>query len=64
MWEYSVLVGQLLAVQAYSAAGWMTKESSVSFWHEGVLLCQQTQYIFLLFYFIIMIYLSWSWATC
>jgi hypothetical protein len=34
MWEASVLLGQLLALQEGSAVGWMTKESSISFW-EG-----------------------------
>jgi hypothetical protein len=31
MWEASVLVGQLLALQAGSSVGWITKESSISF---------------------------------
>jgi hypothetical protein len=31
MWEASVLVGQLLALQESIAMGWMTKESSISF---------------------------------
>jgi len=32
IWEASVLVGQLLALQEGSALGWMAKESSISFW--------------------------------
>jgi hypothetical protein len=31
MWEVSVLVGQLLALQEGSAVGWTTKESSINF---------------------------------
>jgi hypothetical protein len=31
LWEASVLVGQLLALQEDSAVGWVTKELSVSF---------------------------------
>jgi hypothetical protein len=31
MWEASVLVGQLLAVQEGSAVGWITKESFINF---------------------------------
>jgi len=54
MWEASVMVGQLLAVQAYSAVGWMTKESSISFWQEGVFFRFQSEYIFSLFYFVAM----------
>jgi hypothetical protein len=34
MWDVSVLVGQLLALQEGSAVGWMTKETSINFW-EG-----------------------------
>jgi hypothetical protein len=30
IWEASVFVGQLLALQEGSAVGWMTKESSIS----------------------------------
>jgi hypothetical protein len=33
MCDASVLVGQLLALQEGSAVGWMTKESSIKFWH-------------------------------
>jgi len=32
MWEASVLVGQLLALQEGSAVVWMAKESFISFW--------------------------------
>jgi len=38
MWEASVLVGQLLALQEGIAVGWMTKESSISFW-QGRVFC-------------------------
>jgi hypothetical protein len=31
MWEASLLVGQLLALQEGNAVGWMTKESSINF---------------------------------
>jgi hypothetical protein len=31
MWEASVLVGQLLALQEGSALAWMAKESSINF---------------------------------
>jgi hypothetical protein len=31
MWEASVLVGQLLALQESNAVDWMTKESSINF---------------------------------
>jgi hypothetical protein len=31
MWESSVFVGQLLALQEGCALGWMAKESSISF---------------------------------
>jgi hypothetical protein len=31
MWETSVLVDQLLALQEDSAVGWMAKESSANF---------------------------------
>jgi hypothetical protein len=31
MWDSSVLVGQLLALQEGDAVGWMTKESSINF---------------------------------
>jgi hypothetical protein len=31
MWEVSLLVGQLLAVQEGNAVIWMTKESSINF---------------------------------
>jgi len=54
MWEASVLVGQLLAIQAYSAVGWMTKESSISFWQGAVFFRLQSQYIFSLSYFVAM----------
>jgi hypothetical protein len=54
MWEDSVLVVPLFAVQAYSAVGWMTKESSISFWLAGVFFRLQSEYIFLLFYFVAM----------
>jgi hypothetical protein len=30
MWEASLLVGQMLALQEGSAVGWVTKESSIS----------------------------------
>jgi len=32
MWEASVLVEQLLALQESLAMGWKTKESSIDFW--------------------------------
>jgi hypothetical protein len=32
MWEVSVLVGQLVALQEGIAVGWMTKELSINFW--------------------------------
>jgi len=38
MWETSVLVGQLLALQEGIAVGWLTKESSISFW-QGRVFC-------------------------
>jgi hypothetical protein len=31
MWEFFVLVGQLLALQEGIAVGWMTNESSINF---------------------------------
>jgi hypothetical protein len=31
IWEASVLIGQLLALQEDNAAGWMTKESPINF---------------------------------
>jgi hypothetical protein len=31
MWEASVLVGQLLALQEGNAFGWMTKQSFINF---------------------------------
>jgi len=37
MWEASVLVGQLLALQKDSAVGWTAKESSISFWQGKAL---------------------------
>jgi hypothetical protein len=49
MWEDFVLVGQLLAVQAYSAVGWMTKESSISFWQGGVLSSVSIYFLVILF---------------
>jgi hypothetical protein len=36
MWEAAELVGQLLALQEGSAVGWMTKESSITFWQGKV----------------------------
>jgi len=54
MWKDSVLVGQLFAVQVYSAVGCMTKESSISFWQGGVFFRLQSRYIFSLFYFVAM----------
>jgi len=34
MWEGSVLVGRLLALQEGSAMGWLTKEISINFWQK------------------------------
>jgi hypothetical protein len=36
MWEASVLVGELHALQEGSAVGWMAKESSINFWQGRV----------------------------
>jgi hypothetical protein len=33
MWEASVIVTQLLALQEGNAVGWMSKESSINFRH-------------------------------
>jgi hypothetical protein len=45
--EVSALVWQLVALQEGSAVGWMTKESSISFWKGKVffhLRCIQTTF--------------------
>jgi hypothetical protein len=42
MWEVSVFFGQLLALQEGMAVGWMTKESSISFWNGQVFCCLQS----------------------